>query len=101
MAKVVGCLCFQVMEQVDGGDLVLNKGEEEKPRERSEDEPERDLQAVEGMTEGYKLALVSHIFFIPTGFFSNMWSYFLLKSTYYLPYTTPTYMHTCIPIGQS
>lgn len=67
MAKVVGCLCFQVMEQVDGGDLVLNKGEEEKPRERSEDEPERDLQAVEGMTEGYKLALVSHIFLFPLG----------------------------------
>ncbi|KAG0151644.1 hypothetical protein CROQUDRAFT_651081 [Cronartium quercuum f. sp. fusiforme G11] len=49
----------KVMEQVEGGDLVLNKGEEEKPKDRSADDPERDLQAVEGMTEGYKLALAN------------------------------------------
>ncbi|EGG03860.1 uncharacterized protein MELLADRAFT_78477 [Melampsora larici-populina 98AG31] len=49
----------KIMEQVDGGDLVLNKGEEEKPKERNSDEPERDLQAVYGMTEGYKLALAN------------------------------------------
>lgn len=49
----------KIMEQVDRGDLVLNKGEEEKPKERSSDDPERDLQAVNGMTEGYKLALAN------------------------------------------
>ncbi|KAH9819414.1 maintenance of telomere capping protein 1 [Melampsora americana] len=49
----------KIMEQVEGGDLVLNKGEEEKPKERSGDEPERDLNSVHGMIEGYKLALAN------------------------------------------
>jgi hypothetical protein len=46
------------MEQVDGGELILNKGDEERPKPSESDEPERDLQTVEGMMEGYKLALV-------------------------------------------
>ncbi|MBW0544164.1 hypothetical protein O181_083879 [Austropuccinia psidii MF-1] len=46
----------KIMEQVDGGELILNKGDEEKPRESESANLERDLQAIEGMTEGYKLA---------------------------------------------
>lgn len=38
---------------------MLNKGEEEKPREPGPDDPERDLQTVDGLQEGYKLARVS------------------------------------------
>ncbi|OAV89386.1 hypothetical protein PTTG_03983 [Puccinia triticina 1-1 BBBD Race 1] len=49
----------KVMEQVDGGDLILNKGDEERPKPSESGEPERDLQAVEGMMEGYKLALAN------------------------------------------
>jgi len=49
----------KVMEQVDGGDLILNKGDEERPKPSESAEPERDLQAVEGMMEGYKLALAN------------------------------------------
>ncbi|PLW05248.1 hypothetical protein PCANC_26890 [Puccinia coronata f. sp. avenae] len=49
----------KVMEQVDGGELILNKGDEERPKPSESDEPERDLQTVEGMMEGYKLALAN------------------------------------------
>ncbi|KAA1109628.1 hypothetical protein PGTUg99_028206 [Puccinia graminis f. sp. tritici] len=49
----------KVMEQVDGGELILNKGDEERPKPSESGEPERDLQAVEGMMEGYKLALAN------------------------------------------
>ncbi|POW17793.1 hypothetical protein PSHT_06233 [Puccinia striiformis] len=51
----------KVMEQVDGGDLILNKGDEEKLKNPDQQgiEPERNLHAIEGMTEGYKLALAN------------------------------------------
>lgn len=49
----------KVMEQVDGGELILNKGDEERAKTPEQGEPERDLQAVEGMLEGYKLALAN------------------------------------------
>ncbi|KAH9458611.1 hypothetical protein Pst134EB_010909 [Puccinia striiformis f. sp. tritici] len=51
----------KVMEQVDGGDLILNKGDEEKLKNSDQQgtEPERNLHAIEGMTEGYKLALAN------------------------------------------
>ncbi|KAI8459981.1 maintenance of telomere capping protein 1 [Phakopsora pachyrhizi] len=51
----------KVMEQVDGGDLILNKGDEEKPKPSSNEEGEeiRDLNAIDGLNEGYKLALAN------------------------------------------
>ncbi|KNZ47609.1 hypothetical protein VP01_628g6 [Puccinia sorghi] len=49
----------KVMEQVDGGDLILNKGDEERPKPSESAGPERDLQAAEGMIDGYKLALAN------------------------------------------
>ena len=36
------------MEQVEGGDLVVNKGEESKPKESSESS-KREMNAVEGI----------------------------------------------------
>ncbi|KAH8120562.1 maintenance of telomere capping protein 1 [Phellopilus nigrolimitatus] len=43
----------RVMEQVDGGDLVVNKGRESKPREK--DSP-RNMNAVEGIETAFRLA---------------------------------------------
>jgi hypothetical protein len=45
------------MEQVEGGDLVLNRGEESRPKDTSADSP-RNMNAVEGYEAGYKLAQV-------------------------------------------
>lgn len=47
------------MEQIEGGTLVVNKGDEEKPKEDaavSPDGEERKLNYVEGLAEGWKLA---------------------------------------------
>jgi hypothetical protein len=44
------------MEQVEGGDLVVNKGKESRPKESSDDS--RDLNAVETYEAAYKLAQV-------------------------------------------
>ena len=50
---------LQIMEQIEGGTLVVNKGDEEKPKEDaavSPDGEERKLNYVEGLAEGWKLA---------------------------------------------
>ena len=46
----------KVMEQIEGGTLVLNKGAEEKRKEGAEADDERDLAYVEGLEAGWKLA---------------------------------------------
>ncbi|KZP00775.1 hypothetical protein CALVIDRAFT_533108 [Calocera viscosa TUFC12733] len=46
----------KIMEQVDGGDLVVNKGNESKPKDGAAYEGERDLNAVEGYEQALKLA---------------------------------------------
>ena len=43
------------MEQIEGGDLVVNKGHESKPREKT---AEKTLNAVEGLETAFKLAEV-------------------------------------------
>ncbi|GAA6012619.1 hypothetical protein JCM10207_009059 [Rhodosporidiobolus poonsookiae] len=50
----------KIMDQIEGGTLIVNKGAEEKPREQAEgDEDVRDLNLVDGLTEGWKLAEAS------------------------------------------
>ena len=44
------------MEQVEGGDLIVNRGDESRPKDTSE---KRDLNSVEGMVAAVKLAQVS------------------------------------------
>ena len=46
------------MEQIEGGDLVVNNGSPERPNSTTDDS-ERDLNVVEGTQEGYKLALAN------------------------------------------
>ncbi|VDB99294.1 unnamed protein product [Peniophora sp. CBMAI 1063] len=46
----------RVMEQVEGGDLIVNKGGETKPREDAADSGKRDMHAVEGLEAALKLA---------------------------------------------
>ncbi|GAA6047703.1 hypothetical protein JCM3770_001730 [Rhodotorula araucariae] len=48
----------KIMDQIEGGTLIVNKGREEKPRE-PEDEDARDLNLVDGLAEGWKLAEAS------------------------------------------
>ncbi|TFY65794.1 hypothetical protein EVG20_g5291 [Dentipellis fragilis] len=45
----------RIMEQVEGGDLIVNKGNESKPKEESNDS-KRDINAVEGLEAALKLA---------------------------------------------
>ncbi|KAM0751697.1 hypothetical protein T439DRAFT_324897 [Meredithblackwellia eburnea MCA 4105] len=46
-----------IMDQVEGGTLVINKGEEERPKESSGEDPDnRNLNAVEGLEEAWKMA---------------------------------------------
>lgn len=47
----------QIMEQVEGGDLVVNKGQESKPRE-SAVKGQRNMNAVDGLDTAIKLAEV-------------------------------------------
>lgn len=49
----------KVMEQIEGGTLVLNKGAEEKRAPGADGDEERDLAWVEGLEAGWKLAEVS------------------------------------------
>ena len=46
----------QIMEQVEGGDLVVNKGEESRPKDN---DSTREMHAVDGYEAAYKLAQVS------------------------------------------
>lgn len=51
------------MDQIDGGTLIVNKGNEERPKDTLPiDSEERQLNAVEGLAEGWKLAEVSYAF---------------------------------------
>jgi len=45
----------RIMEQVEGGDLIVNRGEESRPKDTSSDSP-RDMNTVEGYEAAYKLA---------------------------------------------
>ncbi|BGP19032.1 hypothetical protein JCM10213_009258 [Rhodosporidiobolus nylandii] len=49
----------KIMEQIEGGTLIVNKGTEEKPKETTDDDDFRDLNIVDGLTEGWKLAEAS------------------------------------------
>ena len=51
----------QILEQVEGGDLVVNRGDESRPKDAPAEK--RDLNAVEGLDAALKLAQVglSHI----------------------------------------
>lgn len=44
------------MEQIEGGDLIVNRGDESKPKESSENK--RDMNTVEGFDAAVKLAQV-------------------------------------------
>lgn len=48
------------MEQVEGGDLIVNRGDESRPKETGSDG--RDLNAVEGYEAAFKLAQVKYIY---------------------------------------
>ena len=47
----------QILEQVEGGDLVVNKGDESRPKDAGSEK--RDLNTVEGLDAALKLAQVS------------------------------------------
>ena len=44
------------MEQVEGGDLVVNRGDESKPKSNASEQ--RELNAVDGLDSAIKLAQV-------------------------------------------
>ena len=46
------------MEQIEGGDLVVNRGNETKPKENEESDPKRDLNAVDDYDTALKLSQV-------------------------------------------
>ncbi|KAJ7169542.1 maintenance of telomere capping protein 1 [Mycena filopes] len=46
----------RIMEQVEGGDLIVNRGEESRPKESANSDTPRDLNAVEGYEAAVKLA---------------------------------------------
>jgi len=46
------------MEQIEGGDLVVNRGNESKPKESEESDPRRDLTAVDNYDTALKLSQV-------------------------------------------
>lgn len=46
------------MEQIEGGDLVVNRGNESKPKENETPDPKRDLNAVEDCETALKLSQV-------------------------------------------
>lgn len=47
------------MEQVEGGDLVVNRGDESRPKDAPAEA--RDLNAVEGLEAAIKLSQVSSL----------------------------------------
>lgn len=46
------------MEQIEGGDLVVNRGNESKPKESEEPDPRRDLNVVDNYDTALKLSQV-------------------------------------------
>lgn len=51
-------ISLQIMEQVEGGDLIVNRGDESRPK-KSHTEDGRDFNSVEGYEAASKLAQVS------------------------------------------
>lgn len=49
---------LQILEQVEGGDLIVNRGNESRPKDAPEEV--RDLNVVEGLEAAIKLAQVMH-----------------------------------------
>lgn len=48
----------QVMEQIEGGDLVVNRGNESKPKDSDVSDPKRDLNTVDDYETALKLSQV-------------------------------------------
>jgi len=46
------------MEQIEGGDLVVNRGNESKPNGGEESDPKRDLNVVDNYDTALKLSQV-------------------------------------------
>jgi len=46
------------MEQIEGGDLVVNRGNESKPKESEEPDQRRDLNVVDNYDTALKLSQV-------------------------------------------
>lgn len=46
------------MEQIEGGDLVVNRGNESKPKESEGSDPKRDLNVVDNYETALKLSQV-------------------------------------------
>lgn len=46
------------MEQIEGGDLIVNRGNETKPKESEAADPKRDLNAVDDYDAALKLSQV-------------------------------------------
>lgn len=55
-------ISFQILQQVEGGDLIVNRGNEVKPKEGST--VVRNLNAVDGYEAAVKLAQVCRHFMI-------------------------------------
>lgn len=53
------------MEQIDGGDLVVNRGNESKPKESEEPDPKRGLNAVDNYDTALKLSQVWELVEVP------------------------------------
>lgn len=51
------------MEQVEGGDLIVNRGEESRPKDTPLNSA-REMNAVEGYEAAYKLAQVCNLFLV-------------------------------------
>lgn len=49
-------MSIKIMEQVEGGDLVVNRGDESRPKDAADNQ--RDLNAVDGYDAALKLAQV-------------------------------------------
>ena len=49
------------MEQIEGGDLVVNRGDESKPKESEESDPKRDLNVVDDYDAALKLSQVRQL----------------------------------------
>lgn len=57
----------QIMDQIEGGTLIINQGDEAKPKGNAEVDPdERNLNYVEGLAEGWKLAEVRSSSTVPS-----------------------------------
>ena len=51
----------QIMEQIEGGTLIVNSASGDKPSAADDDDDVRDLNLVDGMSEGWKLAEVRRL----------------------------------------